>query len=465
MKLKISPFYKKLLATTWPILLQSLMTSSLNMLDTLMIGKVGEVELASVGIANQYYFLFSLFIFGISGGAGVLASQLWGQKDTVNIKKTLCKSLKYSVVLGLGLTSLGLVFPHRIMGIFSSNGRVIAIGSMYLSITVITYVFTAMSFTAASVLRSIGQGKLPMVASFFGLVTNALLNYCLIFGHFKMPAMGVKGAALATLVARVLEWSIIVYGIYGRPSILRIGINDFKSYPKTLSKILTKLTRPIVINEACWGLGNITYVAIYARLGTQAAAAMQICSSLMNLFMVFAFALSYASVVVIGHEVGGEHWDRVKTFSRKIGKLSLVIGLVLGLGLIGVAKPLIGIFNVSHLVKTSAIRVLYIYGALMAIRMVNMVFIVGIFRGGGDARYWSIVQGLTLWCLGVPAALVAAFMIKLPLHGVVVCIALEEGVKLLIVMKRYGSYKWIHKLLKHHDSCELVLETCVEVVG
>ena len=207
---KDKEFYIRLFVITLPIAMQSLITSSLNMLDTMMIGKIGELELASVGIANQYYFLFSLLTNAIAIGSGVLIAQLWGKKDTINIKRTLSRSLFYSLVLTIVFMILGLIMPNKIMAIFNNDPNVIKIGVDYLKIVVISYLFTTITFTFASGLRSIGNTRLPMLGSFIGLIVNGVLNAILIFGLLGAPKMGIKGAALATLIARIVEFIIVV---------------------------------------------------------------------------------------------------------------------------------------------------------------------------------------------------------------------------------------------------------------
>lgn len=440
-------FYKSLLIITLPIVLQSLIASSLNMLDTMMIGKVGETELAAVGIANQYYFLFTLFTLGIAGGCGVLIAQLWGKNDRDNIKRILSKSLIASLLISLIFTIAGLMMPEKIMALFSKDPSVVTIGSEYMKIVVISYVFTGISFVFASALRSIENTKLPMYASLLGLVINGVLNYALIFGHFGMPELGTQGAAIATLIARICECSMILFAVYFKDKILNIKASDFKGLSENLAKTLSAVTIPIVLNEACWGLGNVTYIAIYARIGTRAAASMQICSTIMNLFMIFAFGLAYAAVVVIGNEIGADREDVAIESSKKIAKLSILISLVIGVLLFISAKPIVSFFNVSDEVKLYSSYILYVYSLIMVVKVFNMVMIVGILRGGGDATYGSILQGATLWFIGIPLAFTAAFVLHLPVYFVVAFTAVEELVKFIFMIKRFKSFKWIRNMV------------------
>ncbi|WBW96758.1 MATE family efflux transporter [Oceanirhabdus sp. W0125-5] len=444
-------FYKNLLIITLPIVLQNLIASSLNMLDTMMIGKVGEIELASVGIANQFYFLFTLFILGVAGGCGVLTAQLWGKKDRENIKKVLCKCLTVSLIISLIFLFFGLTIPEKIMSIFNKDSSVITVGSDYMRITVISYIFTGITFIFASALRSIENTKLPMFASMLGLAVNGILNYVLIFGNLGMPELKTQGAAIATLIARIFECGFLLFSVYFKDKILNIKGSDFKELSVSLTKTLSTVTIPIVLNEACWGLGNVTYIAIYARISTGAAASMQICSTIMNLFMIFAFGLAYAAVVIIGNEIGANREESAINFSKKIAKLSILISLVIGVVLFILAKPIISFFNVSPEVKLASTYILYVYSIIMVVRVCNLVMIVGILRGGGDAKYGSILQGATLWFIGIPLAFIAAFVLHLPVYFVVAFTAAEEIIKVIFMIKRYKSFKWIRNMVNDNE--------------
>jgi len=449
---KDKDFYRRLFIIALPIVIQSLITSSLNMLDTMMIGKVGELELASVGIANQYYFLYSLLANSIPIGSGVLIAQLWGKKDTINIKRTLSRSLFYNVILTTLFIVLGLLLPGQIMSIFSNDTAVIEIGINYLKIVVISYLFTSITFTFSSGLRSIGNTKLPMWGSFIGLIVNGVLNAILIFGLFGAPRMGIKGAALATLIARIVEFIIVVGIVYLKVDILKLKFKDILELPKSLSETLNKVTLPIFLNESCWAFGNITYTAIYASIGTSAAASIQICSTVMNLFMIVSFGLANAAVVIIGNEIGANREDEAISASKKISSLSVKISLMLAIVLALLAKPIVSFFNVSSEVKIAAQYILYIYALMMVFKVYNAVMIVGILRGGGDATYGSILQGFTLWLIGIPLAAFATFILKLPVYYVVMFAAVEEIIKVILMMRRFKSFKWIKNMVNDEQT-------------
>ncbi len=449
---KDKEFYKYLFVLTMPIVLQSLITSSLNMLDTMMIGKVGELELASVGIANQYYFLFSLLANSIAIGSGVLIAQLWGKKDTDNIKRVLAKSLFYSISLTILFMIVGLIVPDKIISIFNNDSSVVKIGVEYLKIVVISYIFTTITFVFASGLRSIGNTSLPMWGSFIGLLVNATLNLLLIFGLLGFPQLGIKGAAIATLIARIVECLIITVSVYTKIDILKLNFKNMFELSNDLSSVLTKLTMPILLNEACWALGNITYNAIYARIGTSSAASIQICSTVMNLFMIVTFGLANAAVVIIGNEIGASKKDSAIESAKKISSLSFKISIILAILLALTAKPIVSFFNVSSEVKLASEYILYVYAFVMVFKVYNAVMIVGILRSGGDATYGSILQGFTLWLIGVPLAAFAAFILNLPIYYVVMFTTIEEIIKLLFMMRRFNSFKWIKNMVNNDIS-------------
>ena len=290
-----------------------------------------------------------------------------------------------------------------------------------------------------------------MWGSFIGLIVNAVLNVVLIFGLLGAPKMGIKGAALATLIARIVEFIIVVGSVYTKIDILKLKFKDMLELPKSLSITLNKVTLPILANEACWALGNITYTAIYARIGTSAAASIQICSTIINLFMIVTFGLANAAVVIIGNEIGANREDEAISASKKISSLSLKISILLAIILAFLAKPIVSFFNVSVEVKLASEYILYVYSLVMVFKVYNAVMIVGILRGGGDATYGSILQGITLWLIGVPLAFFAAFILKLPVYFVVMFATIEEIVKVILMMRRFKSFKWIKNMVNDKE--------------
>ncbi len=246
-------FYKRLFILAIPIVLQNLITSSLNMLDTMMIGSLGEVQLAAVGVANQFYFLYSLLVMGIGAGCSILIAQLWGKEDTENVKKVLQLGLAAGIVFAAIFTVIGFFGSESIIKIFNPDPDVIRFGSEYLRVSIFSYLATAISFVFAGALRSIGNTALPMWGSLIGLIINGVFNALLIFGLLGFPALGVVGAAIATLMARLVECFIIIIVVALKVKPLNLSFKQLVTLDRLIAGMLYKAALPVVLNKAFWG--------------------------------------------------------------------------------------------------------------------------------------------------------------------------------------------------------------------
>lgn len=441
-------FYKRLLILTLPIVIQNLITTSLNMLDTVMIGSLGEVELAAVGVANQFYFLYSLLVMGVGAGCSILIAQLWGKKDEEKIHSVLKLGLIGAIGFALVFMFIGFFASEQIIALFNSDSEVVRLGSEYLRISIFSYFVSAISFVFAGSLRSIGNSALPMWGSLAGLVVNGVLNAILIFGLFGFPALGVSGAAIATLVARIVECLIILVVVRLKVKPLRLTFKDFKHLDMTMLKHLYATALPVVLNEACWGLANVTYTMIYGHIGVNAIATTQITSTILNLFTIIIFGMAHASVVIIGNEIGANREEQGILYAKKIVRLSVIIGIVMAVILALLAPVIVKMYNVSELVRQDAMKILIIYAIFMLPRVYNGVQIVGILRGGGDAKYGSIAQGLSMWLVGIPLAFFAAYILNWPITLVIFLSTLEEILRYFILRRRFKSNKWINNMVK-----------------
>ena len=300
----------------------------------------------------------------------------------------------------------------------------------------------------AGALRSIGNSALPMWGSLVGLIVNGVLNAILIFGLLGAPALGVKGAAMATLVARVVECAIILTVVTIKVKPLRLRFKDFKTIELPLVKLLYQTALPVVLNEACWGLANVTYTMIYGHIGVNAIATTQITSTILNLFTIVIFGMAHASVVIIGNEIGANREEQALLYAKKIIRLSVVVGLVMAVTLAALSPAIVLMYNVSDTVRADAIKILIIYAIFMLPRVYNGVQIVGILRGGGDAKYGSIAQGLSMWLVGIPLAFIAAYWLKWSISSVIFLSTLEEVLRFFILRHRFKSNKWMNNMVK-----------------
>lgn len=441
-----SSFYNVLFKLAIPIVIQNLITSSINMIDTVMIGKLGEVQIAAVGIANQYFFLFNLLIVGIASGAGIFISQYWGKKDTQNIHRILGIGLISSIIFSIIFTVIALIIPESIIRLFNNDPYVIELGVSYLRIVSISYIFTAISLMFGIAARCVEDTTTPMLVSILALLVNATFNYIFIFGHFGSPAMGVKGSAISTLIARLVEAFALVLYIYIRKGPLAAKLKHMIDINKSfLKRAITTIT-PVVVNEMCWAFAMIIYNIAYGNLGTQAMAAMQITTTVQNVFTVFAFGLANASAVMIGHQIGAGNKNQVHEYAKRFLKLSVAVGLFIGVILSLSATTVLSFFNISADVYSSALRILYITSFIMAIRVVGAVNIIGILRGGGDASHALKVEAFTMWGVGVPLAFLGSFVFEFPIEIVVMLVGLEEVAKVIFSLKRLKGNDWVHEV-------------------
>ncbi|MEG1482764.1 MATE family efflux transporter [Clostridium sp.] len=440
-------FYKKALVIALPIVIQNFITSSLNIVDTMMIGKLGENEIAAVGIANQYFFLLNILIMGLFSGIGIFISQYFGKKDDKNIKKLVGIGLIAAIVVGGIFTLIAQVAPEGIISIFNKDGQVIKLGAEYLVIVSISYIFTAITFNYGIASRCIEKTAVPMVASSIALLTNTVLNYCLIFGNFGMPKLGVEGAAIATLIARVIEFIIMVGYVYYSKNMLAANVKELFSFDFSFAKRIWITILPVLLNEACWGLGSVMYNVIYGRIGTQAIASVQIATTINNLFMVVIFGIGNAALVMVGAKVGKGEYDKAKEYGKNFLVIGTVIGIIIAVSLSLSANAVVSIYDVSEQVKVWSKLILYVTSIVMIVRVYNIIAIVGVLRGGGDVKVSFLIEGITMWCIGVPLALVGAFVFNLPVYLVYALCTFEEITKAVACFKRMRSSKWIKNLV------------------
>lgn len=439
-------FFKALLKLSLPIMIQNLISSMINLVDTVMVGKLGEVEIAAVGIANQYFFLFNMILVGLCGGCSVFIAQFWGKRDTKNINKVMGMGLIsvffFSIIFMIG----GLIFPEKIISIFNKDPLVIELGSQYLTTIIISYIFTGITFLYSYALRSTGNTVQPLVVSIASLIINMFFNYMLIFGKFGASALGVYGAAIATVIARVAETIILIFLIYKSKDILAATIRDLTDFNFDFVKKSYKVIFPVILNDICWGLASLVYAAVYGRIGTQAVAAVQICNTVNNLFMVVGYGLSSSAAIMIGNIIGEGNERQGTDYAKKFLSISVITSIILGMFL-SITSPLIlNMFNVSSDVRNSAQAILYIISFILFIRIAGLVIIVGILRGGGDASKAFIIEGFTMWFVGVPLIIIGAFVFKFPVHIVYALAIVEELAKCILGLIRIKSGKWIKNL-------------------
>lgn len=440
-------FLKSMMAIAVPIALQNLVSSSLNMVDTLMISSLGKASISAVGLANQVFFFYILISFGINSGSSIFISQYWGREDVKSIRKVLGLALSISSFVGIIFTIAGFFFPEYIMKIFIQEPEVVKLGADYLRIVSLSYLITAISFAYSVALRSTGRPGVPLQVSIISFLVNTFFNYILIFGKLGISPMGVKGAALGTLIARIVEILFILYTVYKNPGPLAASLKELLDWDKLFIARYLKTTYPVILNEAFWSLGQIMYSIAYAKIGVEATAAVQIVTTIQNIFFVIVRGLANSSTVMIGNKIGAGEKEESYNYAIMFLSIATLAGLILGLTMTLTPGLTLSLFrDLDPEVYSVARKMLVIMGLVFAIRTFNATVVVGVLRGGGDTTYSMYLEMGAVWLVGVPLAFIGALLLKWPAYLVLALISLEELVKASIALPRVLSKKWIKDL-------------------
>ena len=436
-----------MLAIAVPVAFQQLITAGLNMIDVLMVGQLGETSVAALGLANQIFFLLILFLFGVTSGMSIFTAQFWGKGDTEQIRHVLgiCLTVAVSVA---ALFSLAAVFlPERLMSFYTEDAEVIKLGSDYLRIVGLSYIFTAISISYISVLRSITQVALTVIAAVLALALKTLIAYMLIFGIAGLPALGVRGAAIGTCFGWIFEAVLLVVFVYVRKTPLAAHPFSLFRFNRPFLLNVLKTSMPAAVNEVLWSFGITTYNAVYARIGTDAIAAVNINATIEELVFVLFIGLGNACSVLVGNKIGAGERDLAFEYGRRFTILGVVIALAGGMIVLALREPVIGLYQISPSAADNLRGLMLVFALSAWLRMFNFILFIGALRAGGDTRYAMFTELFSVWVIGVPSALIGGFVLHLPVYWVYAMVLLEEAVKAIIIFRRYLSRKWIHDLV------------------
>lgn len=441
-------FSRTLLTIALPIILQNLMQSLVNMLDTIMVGQLGAVAIAAVGLGNQIFFLLNMILFGISSGAAIFVAQYWGKRDIAGVRRTLGLALTLAAVVATLFMLAAMTAPYFLIGLYSNDPLVIQEGGKYLQLVAISYPITAISFVYAQAFRSTEHVRLPMVATLISLTANAILNYLLIFGMGFFPAMGVQGAAVATVVSRTIEL-IILMGIgYKMKYEAAANLREILSFDTGFAGRYMRVALPVIFNETFWGLGITLQNSIFSHAGTDAISAFNICSTISQLTWIFFIGTGSAAAIIIGKQIGaGQREAAIKsanTFSWFMPALAAVVSIAL----IPLSMLLPIFFDVEEEILRQARMMLMVLMVSYPFKSFNMCIIVGVCRSGGDTIFAAIMDVLTLWVVALPIGYITALVLGLEPWMAYAFILAEEPIKTIMGFIRLRSQKWLHDVTK-----------------
>ncbi|MBN1499803.1 MAG: MATE family efflux transporter [Spirochaetes bacterium] len=439
-------FIKKMLSVAVPISAQFFVTSVLNMIDVIMIGQSGEVPVTSVGIANQVYFVFSVFIFGISAGTAIFSAQYWGKKDYRNIQVTMGSGISMNAIIALLFTSAALFLPAVLMSLYTKDTAVIQLGSQYLRIVAVSCIFTAVTASFSAVLRSTEKLILPTTASIIAIALNTCLNYLLIFGKFGFPEMGVRGAAYATLIARIIECMIIMVFIYIKKYDYVHPKRDMFRFTFVFVKRYLHVVLPSLMTEAAWAVCVTIYMSIYARISTDAAAAVNIAATIEMFAFVFFIGIGHGSGILIGNSIGSGDRAMIKKLTGSSMFIVIFFSVIVSALIMSASYSVTGFYKIKPETAVYLKNILIVLGLFFSVKTSNMLFVDGILRSGGDTGFTFFLNFIPMYLIGIPAGLIGAFVLNLPVYYVYALVCVEEIVRFAAGYLRIRSGRWINNL-------------------
>ncbi|MGE5376436.1 MAG: MATE family efflux transporter [Bacteroidota bacterium] len=440
-------FVRDMLALAIPVAFQQLITASLSMIDVLMVGQLGESSVAALGLANQIFFLLILFLFGVTSGMAIFTAQYWGKRDVENIRRVLGICLAIAVLVAAGFTLAATLIPEALMRFYTEDREVIRIGSSYLRIAGFSYIMMAIAVSYIAVLRSITMVKITVLVAVVALGLKTILGYLLIFGIGIFPELGVRGAAIATAFGWTFECIFLLILVYALKTPLAANPLTFFHFSRPFALTVLKTSMPAAINEVLWSFGITTYNAVYARIGTDAIAAVNINATIEELMFVLFIGLGNACAVMVGNKIGAGEKDVAFEYGRRFIILGVGMAILAGMIVLSLRSTVAELYplSVSAIMDLKGLMTVYAFSSWL--RVFNFMIFIGSLRAGGDTRFCMFTELISIWMIGVPAALIGGFVLHLPVYGVYALVLLEEAFKAFIVSWRFLSRRWIHDLV------------------
>ena len=436
-------FYKKSAASAMPIALQSMITMGVNMMDTIMVGRLGENALSAVSLANQFISLFQICCMGMGMGAAVLTARFWGKQDLVSLKQAVTIMLRFCLLIATAFALATLVMPRGILSLYSGEEPLLELGTVYFRWSIVSYWLTGLALTTTLVLRSVGQTRIPLLTSIAAFFVNIGANYVFIFGKLGAPAMGVAGAALGTLISRILECGVILGYFLFFDTRIRYRLRDLLCSCRGLLGEYLRISLPVLISDSLLGLGNNAVAVVMGHIGASFVAANAITTVTQQLSTTFTQGISQASCIVIGHTLGEGDADRAQREGVTFLVLGFAIGILAGGIITLISEPVIHMYKVSAETEEIARQLMFAVAFIVIFMSSNNIMTKGVLRGGGDTRFLMVADILFLWVVSIPVGALAGLVLHLPPFWIYVCLKLDQVIKAFWCITRLKSRKWI----------------------
>ena len=438
-------FLKMVCNLAIPVALQSMLQSSFSIVDQIMIGQLGSVSVAAVGFAGKFSSIYSVVVAAIGAVAGIMISQYMGQNNKKEIKRSFYLNLLISLGLAIVFTGICILLPEKIMGLYTKDAQTITASAEYLKFIAGTFLPIAGATLLSTLFRCMEKAQLPLYASIAAAVLNTGLNYILIFGKFGFPLMGAKGAAIATLISQLANFSIMLVMLFKHNEFLKKNQEE-EITSEFYWKQYVAMLFPILICEFMWSLGENVYSGIYGNIGTKDCAAMTMTSPIQCLMMGALCGLSQAAGIMVGKSLGRQDYDKAYKDSKRLMKWGFAASILLSVLLILLGRIYTGIYNVEPDVKQTAYALLVAFAIVSPVKVQNMILGGGIIRSGGKTKYLMIIDIVGTWGFGVPLGLISAFVFKLPITYVYFILSMEECVRLGISWVVFRRKRWMQKI-------------------
>ena len=439
-------FYRQVAGIAVPIALQGFITTGVNMMDTLMIGIVGETQLSAVSLANQFISIYQILCMGIGMGASVLVARYYGMGDRDSLKKTVAIMVRLCVGMAALFCLVTAFFPEWIMGIYTVEDAIISNGVRYLEYSVITYFLLGLSLTSTIVLRNVQKVKLPLYTSIAAFFINVGANYVFIFGKFGFPEMGVAGAAVGTLIARVFEFGMICGYLFLRDQEIGVRISDVFQKVGNLWREYIRISIPVLLSDGILAIGNNSVAMVIGRLGESFVAANAVTAMTQQLSTTVIQGFSQAGAIVTGYTLGEGDKDK----AREQGYAFLGIGILfgaIGAGIIMlIAEPMITAYNLSTQTQEIARELMRAISLIVLFQATNSIMTKGVLRGGGDTKILMVADNIFLWVASIPLGILAGLVLHLPAFWIYFFLKVDQVLKAVWCVIRLRSGKWIKKI-------------------
>lgn len=451
---KDKSFYKTVAVVAVPIAMQSLITVGVNMMDTIMVGRVGETELSAVSLANTFINIYHILCMGLSMGASVLVARFYGMRNQLDMRKSVAIMLRLTVAIAALFALATLIIPSGIMRIYTSEAPIIEKGVEYLEWSVVTYFLLGLSLTTTIVLRAVGKARIPLYTSIAAFFINIGANYAFIFGKLGMPKMGVAGAAVGTLIARAFEFVVICGYLFFRDEEIGFRLKDFFIHTRDLLGEYIRISIPVLISDGILAIGNNSVAMVIGRIGGEFVAANAVTAVTQQLSSVLTQGFSQAGAIITGKTLGEGGREKAQDQGYAFLGVGFLLGLLSAVVIMAISGPIIKSYHLSTETAHIARELMSAISIIMLFQATNSIMTKGVLRGGGDTKILMVADNVFLWVASLPLGILAGLILHLPAFWIYFFLKIDQVLKAIWCVIRLHSGKWIKKIRTSQEVAE-----------